>query len=90
MKANRDFSLRSIGDIHLLVPLKEPFQKERIITINEPGALLWKGLLGHSACTCEELADILVQTYQIDKATALADTHTFLSSLAAKGAATLS
>lgn len=86
MRANRNFSLRSIGDIHLLVPLKEPFQKEHIITINEPGTLLWRKLLKNNNCTCEELADILITTYEIDKATALADTNTFLSSLEARGA----
>ena len=86
MTANKDFSLRNIGDVHLLVPLKDPFQKERIITINEPGTLLWKRLLEKQECTCEELADILVTTYEIDKDTALADTNAFLSSLKARDA----
>ena len=81
MTANKDFSLRSIGDVHLLVPLREPFQKERIITINEPGTLLWKKLLENGGCTCEELAGILAKTYEIDMDTALADTNAFLSSL---------
>ena len=88
MTANKDFSLRSIGDVHLLVPLKEPFQKERIITLNEPGTLLWKELMEKDGCTCEELAGILIAAYEIDKDTALADTNTFLSSLEARGAVT--
>ena len=88
MTANKNFSLRDIGDVHLLVPLKEPFQKERVIIINEPGTLLWNSLLKSDTCTCEELAGILIKTYGIDQDTALADTNTFLSSLEEKGAIT--
>ena len=47
MKINPDFTLRTIGDISLIVPLKAPvFQKEQMITTNGSGALLWEKLAG--------------------------------------------
>ena len=84
MKANPDFTLRTIGDISLLVSLTAPvFQKEQITT-NESGVLLWERLA--EECTQEELAEVLQDAYEIDKDTALADTSIFLDSLRRAGA----
>lgn len=85
MKINPDFTLRTIGDISLIVSLKAPaFQKEKMIKTNESGVLLWKGL--ERECTQEELFDILQSAYEIDKDTAMADISCFLESLRRAGA----
>lgn len=85
MKINPDFTLRTIGDISLIVPLKAPvFQKEQMITTNGSGALLWEKLAG--GCAKEELPGILQSVYEIDRETALADTNCFLESLRRAGA----
>lgn len=85
MKANPDFTLRTIGDISLLVSLTAPvFQKEQMITTNESGVLLWERLA--EECTQEELAEVLQDVYEIDRDTALADTSIFLDSLRRAGA----
>lgn len=81
MKGNPAFSLQNIGDVYLLVPLQEEaFQKERIISINETGVLLWRTL--REECTEEDLADAILQEYEIDHETALRDVRSFLQILA--------
>jgi len=89
MKGNPAFSLQSIGDVYLLVPLREEiFQKGRVIPTNEVGALLWKTL--GEECTEEILADTLLQEYEISRETALSDIHLFLATLEKAGALTTS
>lgn len=81
MKANPAFSLQNVGDVYLLVPLQEEtFQKERILSINETGVLLWRTL--REECTEEELADAILQQYETDRETALEDVRSFLQILA--------
>jgi hypothetical protein len=53
------------------------------LTTNPAGALLWRALAAGS--TREELADMLVATYGIDRARALGDTECFLAELADHG-----
>jgi len=85
MKANPDFTLRTIGDISLIVSLTAPvFHKEQMIRTNESGVLLWERLA--EECTEEELSGILQSVYEIDKDAALADTGCFLDSLRRAGA----
>ncbi len=85
MKGNPAFSLRSIGDVYLLVPLKdEIFQKEKIIPTNEVGALLWKTL--QEECTEETLCHAVSEEYEITRETALADIRQFLKTLKKAGA----
>ena len=80
MKGNPVFSLQNIGDIYLLVPLREEnFQKEQIIPTNEAGALLWKVL--QEECTEETLVEAILQEYQVERDIALADVEHFLQAL---------
>ncbi len=85
MKANPDFTLRTIGDISLIVSLTAPvFRREQMITTNESGVLLWEAL--KDECTEAELLGVLQSVYEIDRETALSDIGSFLSSLRRAGA----
>ena len=85
MKGNSAFSLQNIGDVYLLVPLREEaFQKERIIPTNETGALLWRTL--QEECTEEALAEAILQEYETEQEVALADVRNFLQALEEGGA----
>lgn len=85
MRGNPAFSLQSIGDVYLLVPLQdEIFQKDRVIPTNEVGALLWNTLREES--TEEKLADAVAGEYEIPRETALSDIRLFLASLEKAGA----
>ena len=83
MKSNPAFSLRSIGDVYLLVPLQdETFQKEKIIPTNAVGALLWKAM----QCTEEMLSHAVSAEYEISREDALKDIRLFLKELQKAGA----
>lgn len=85
MKRNPAFSLQSIGDVYLLVPLQEEkFQKEKIIPTNEVGALIWKTL--QEECTEETLSRMVSEEYEISREAALSDIRQFLKSLERVGA----
>lgn len=85
MKSNPAFSLRSIGDVYLLVPLQdETFQKEKIIPTNEVGALLWKAM--QEECTEEMLSHAVSAEYEISREDALKDIRLFLKELQKAGA----
>ena len=85
MKGNHTFSMRSVGDVYLLVPLREDtFRGERILPTNEVGALLWETL--KKDCTEETLVAAILDQYDIKQDTALADIREFLESLDRAGA----
>ncbi len=85
MKGNPAFSLQSIGDVYLLVPLQdETFEIEKIIPTNEVGDFLWSIL--QNECTEEILRDALTAEYDISPETARKDIRQFLEVLKKAGA----
>ncbi len=87
LTASETFILRTVADVHLLVPLKEPaFDRRRILPLNETGVLLWNRL--QRPATLDELAAELTSVYEIDQATALEDCRSYLASLQKIGACT--
>lgn len=85
MKVNPDFMLRQIGDICLIVCLKDKtFHKVRMIATNESGAFLWQTL--QNSCNKKELLSSLQSVYEVDEETALNDIDSFLASLKNIGA----
>ena len=80
MKANPDFTIRTIGDVSLIVSLMgNAFHKEWTVTTNESGALLWQTL--KADCTKKDLLDAILSAYEVDESTALSDIDFFLDSL---------
>jgi hypothetical protein len=53
------------------------------LTLNGSGALLWRRLAG--AAARDELVDVLLESYEVDHATAAADTDAFLAALSEQG-----
>ena len=80
MKANPDFTIRTIGDVSLIVSLTgAAFHKEQTVTTNESGALLWQTL--NEDCTKKDLLAAIQSVYEIDESTALSDIDFFVDSL---------
>ena len=84
-KLKSGFVLRKIGYQIMAVPVG-PLTSHihGMIALSESGELLWKAL--ENGAEDEALADLLVENYEIDKATALEDVRAFLSSLEKQGA----
>jgi hypothetical protein len=53
------------------------------LTLNGSGALLWRRLA--DSATRDQLVDVLLATYEVDHATAAADTDEFLAALSEQG-----
>lgn len=47
----------------------------KLISLNETAAYLFKALLGREDFTPEDMADLLVEAYEVDRETALADSR---------------
>ena len=73
MKTKQGFNLRQIcGEHILLAEGKENIDFSNIISLNETAAFLWQQLTDKEF-TPEDMAQLLVENYEVDKETALSD-----------------
>lgn len=73
MRTKKGFNLRTVcGENIIVAEGKENIDFSCIISMNESSAYLWKEIAGKEF-TCEELAEKLVNEYDVDKDTALED-----------------
>ncbi|MBR5042344.1 MAG: PqqD family peptide modification chaperone [Bacteroidales bacterium] len=75
MKTVPGFTLRPLGKEFIITA--ESIQKinfNKMISLNESAAYLWKAVDGKEF-TADTLADLLVERYEIDRATALRDSE---------------
>lgn len=80
MKIAEGFSLMSIVDSNVVVPLGEKnISFKGMITLNDSGAFLWKQLQADT--TKDELLQAMLQEYEIDEATATTDIDKFIKTL---------
>lgn len=80
MKLNENFVLRQVADTWVVLPVGQiSVDFNGMLTLNEPGALLWKAL--EQGGDRESLAEALLNEYEVDQATALADVDEFLTKL---------
>ena len=80
MKTKKGFTLRSLGNEHLLVAESvETANFNRMISMNESAALLWKEVEGKDFDVAT-LADILSENYGISRETAENDVTALLQS----------
>lgn len=80
MKRNNNFILRTVADKNVLVAFGEQaVDFNGIITLNEAGKFIWECL--EQDTDIDAIATKLAEKYDIDKATALADTESFINSL---------
>ena len=69
--------LREIAGERLLIPVgRTALQVKGMVTLSESGLLLWNRL--QSDCTEEDLIQVLLSEYEVDRDTAAADVKAFL------------
>lgn len=84
MKLKKNFVLRQIVDTWVVLPLAEQtVDFSGMLTLNESGALLWKGL--ENGGDTEALVEILTSEYTVSKQQARADVEEFIFKLEKAG-----
>ena len=84
MKLKTDLVLRQVADTWVVLPLGQAgVSFNGMLSLNGSGALLWQAL--EQGADREGLADALAAEYDVDRATALADTDEFLATLRQAG-----
>ena len=79
MKAKKGFKLRQIcGENIIVADGIENIDFSSIISMNESSAYLWQSIQDKEQFSTEELATLLTEQYEVDEATALADSQTLV------------
>ena len=77
MKAKKGFNLRNVcGEQIIVAEGKENIDFSNIISMNESSAYLWKEIQQRDSFTPEDLAQLLLDQYEVDEDTALTDAKT--------------
>ena len=75
MRIKNGFELKVIcGEAIIVAHGKENIDFSRIISLNESAAFLWNKVIG-TDFDAQRLADLLCEEYDVDRATALADSE---------------
>ncbi|MDL2213680.1 PqqD family protein [Bacteroides sp. OttesenSCG-928-N06] len=81
MRIKDAYKVREVAGENLIVEQgKSHTDMTKVISLNSSALLLWNALQG-SDFTLEEVADILVENYKIDKEHALIDAKNWINSL---------
>lgn len=84
MKIKDGFILREIAGSWVVVPIGERvIQFNGLMTLSDSGALLWKKL--ESGADLDDLLEVVLREYSIDKHIAMADIEEFISAIYEKG-----
>ena len=74
MKAKKRFTLRNVcGEYIIVAEGKENIDFSNIISLNESSAYLWKKIQNMDSFSIEDLAKFLMEEYDVDMETAIAD-----------------
>lgn len=80
MKINKEFILREIAGEYILVPIGDtPLSFNGLITVNDVGAFIWNNI--EKSASEEEILNLILDEYDIDKASAKEDLDEFLGKL---------
>ena len=80
MKLNKEFVLREVAGTWVVLPVGQTsVDFNGMISLNEPGALLWQTL--EQGADKERLVAALLDVYDVQEAQARADVDAFLESL---------
>ena len=80
MKIKDGFILREVAGSFIVVAVGEAVKTFRgLINLNETGAFLWK--MAEKGTTKEEMVKALLETYDVDEATAAKDVDNFTAKL---------
>ena len=84
-KLKNGFMIREIGNQIMAVPVgKQTSEIHGMIALSESAKLLWEVL--QNGATVEELADVLMENYEVERSVAVADVDNFIKLLSAQGA----
>ncbi len=84
MKLKSGFVLKEIGGQYMVLPVgAQTVDFNRMITLNETGAFLWKLL--ETEQTVETLQAAMLSEYDVDEKIALADIEIFLGNMQKDG-----
>lgn len=79
-KVRKDFIMREVMGEYLVVPVgKAAGELHGIITINDTGAAIWRAL--QKGATLDQLAEAIVEEFDIDIETARADAEEYIKLL---------
>ncbi|SCJ35086.1 Uncharacterised protein [uncultured Clostridium sp.] len=80
MKINKEFILREIAGEYILVPIGDTsLSFNGLITVNDVGAFIWNNI--EKSSSEEELLNLILDEYEVDKASAKEDLDEFLDKL---------
>lgn len=80
MKQKQGFNLRHVGSEHIIVAEGlENIDFSKIISLNDSAAFLWTKVKDKEFTT-QNLAELLIEEYDIDNATAFADAEVLVES----------
>ena len=85
MKTNPDFVARKVGTEFVLVPVvRQTADLEGVYTLNAVGSLVWSCLA--DGTEMDGIVDRVVEEYEVDRDTALADVQELVAQLRVAGA----
>ena len=85
MRIHSDFTIQKVGASYVAVPVGETSKTfHGMVRLNGTGAFVWK-LMAERDCTEEELVEELLNTYEVDRATAEADIRRVIGILKENG-----
>jgi hypothetical protein len=74
MKVVKGFKIRSLcGEYIIVAEGASQVNFNKMISLNESAAYLWKAVEHRDSFTAEDLRDLLLEEYEVDEATAAAD-----------------
>lgn len=78
MKIKKGFELRTVCKENIIVAFgEENIDFSKVISLNESAALMWRTVFGKDF-SAEDMADALMQEYEVDRETALKDAQAML------------
>ena len=83
MRIKNGFTLRSVAGNFIVMNLGGELDFNGMITLNETGAFIWKGV--EDGKSIEEIAEAISQEYEIDFQTALNDTKGIIAKMLEAG-----
>ncbi len=79
MKIKEGFLLKNVAGINVVAAVDRNIEFDGIISLNDPGVLLFKMLL--NGADIEELVQAMLKEYDVDRETALNDINSFIKKL---------
>lgn len=74
MKIKKGFQLQNVCGEHIIIPAgEENIDFSQIISLNPTAAYLWKNIADRESFTIEEMAQLLLDEYEVEEDIALED-----------------